>query len=202
MPTGKSRGIRKRWSEDELAYLERLCGYYPASVIAGKLNYWHQKNNRAIVRSAKSIYSKLSQLGLSAIPTEDNMTIQDWGKSLGVNKARVSNWKTYGLKNISLTNNKSMVSIEDMKDFILRKPYLFSDINPEVLEYHFGKEVTNIVVESKKLRAKNVPLKRKVKRKDTGVIYPSVSQASKALYCSRTLIYKEINKPDGLLQFI
>jgi hypothetical protein len=198
----KPTGTKKRWSKEELAYLDRLWDYYPASVIAGKINYWHERNNRQIVRTTRAIQAKLNHLGFSATPTEDNMTVQEWGKGLGVNKSRSSNWKAYGLKCVLISSNKNMVSVKDMKEFILLKPYLFSDINPDVLEYYFGKDVADVVSNSKNLRERVVPLKRKVMRTDTGEIYPSVSQASKALYHSRFVLYKELKKEDGLVRYV
>lgn len=198
----KPTGTKKRWSKEELAYLDKLWDNYPASVIAGKINYWHQKNNRQIVRTTKAIQAKLNHLGCSATPTEDNMTVQEWGRDLGVKGTRSSNWKAYGLKCVLISSNKNMVSVKDMKEFILAKPYLFSDINPEILEYYFGKEVADIVLKNKEKRRELVPLKRKIMRTDTGEIYPSVRQASKALYRSRFVLYKELKKENGLVRYV
>lgn len=72
---------RKKWTEEEIAYLEKTVGRHSRKFIAKKLN-----------RSQQSVDSKIRYLRLNAINNTESITIADLSKALIVHRSTIQHW--------------------------------------------------------------------------------------------------------------
>lgn len=187
---------RVYWTEEELSLLEEMVGVYPFRVVVEKLNEWHEKRNSKAKRTIPSVRKRINQMGLSPVATEDNMTACMWARVLGIKEPRVCRWKYAGLKSKRIAHNQSMISIHDMKEFAMQKPHFFADINPEILEYYFGENLTSFILSNTVVSSKKI----KVKDMATGKIYESLRETSRNVFLATCSICREIKKPNGRFQ--
>jgi hypothetical protein len=75
----------RRWTEKEIAYLEKQAGVLPAEAIARRLK-----------RSCSAVSAKALSLGLSTRPTLDSLNARALAETLGVNHQTVKLWIRWG----------------------------------------------------------------------------------------------------------
>lgn len=88
-----------------------------------------------------------------------------------------------------------------MKIFAMQRPFLFSDVQTDILLYYFGEAVTDLIVANKPLREKMVGNKPVI-RIDTGEVYAGIRQASRQTGIPRPVIKREAKRIDGWLKFV
>lgn len=188
------------WTAQEDDIIEKMVGYFTIHQIVKKLNKWHRKQATGITRRRQAVQKRINYLGYSSIPSEDNMTTGLWAKQLGISKVRLDNYRRFnGLQGTKISYNKTIISIKQMTDMLEEHPHLLSDVNPDILVYYFGEELTNKILAHKVVRDKIVKIPAKVKRVDNGMVYPSLRVAEKNLKMSRCAITAE-TKRNGWLR--
>lgn len=199
---GKLTGTTSSWSEKEIEYLTENCGYYPVKILTQKINRWHRRHGTGIKRSSTAVKVKLTKLGYSATPKDDNMTASEWARQLGFGRYKVREWVRHrGLIAKEIARNKLCISVEEMKAFAKEKPHLFSSANQEYLLYYFGEELTQAILDAKEKSYEVVSRKKPIKRKDTGEVYTSIFEASKQLKMDKNAVRREAQR-GGWLQFV
>lgn len=121
----------RRWSDAEVAILERLVERRPINVIARKLR-----------RNPLSVKLKAKSLGCSTITTLDNYSMRFLAASLGVDLNAVRWWLKKGYL-VATPNGKRRLSItaKDFAAFCSLRPDIVSKFNPEVIAWLCHKPV-------------------------------------------------------------
>lgn len=194
-------GKGKIWGEEELELLDDLAGHYPLRLITKKINSWHKKNNTDIKRSVTAVKVRMIRLKYPIEATEDNMTISRWARQLNISPHRIRGWTRFsGLQHEKVARNKAAISIKSMKELATERPFLFADIAPEILQYYFGDEITNLILANKPMREKMVGNKP-IRRIDTGEVYSGIKEASRRMGMDRATVKREASK-NGWLHFV
>lgn len=190
-----------KWQKEELAYLEKLANTLPLQLITNKINNWNKGKGNNVERTMTAVKVKLKRLGYGTTPTENYLSGHEWTRQLGLKSYRVQGWVRHlGLKSIKISRNKRAISILAMKEFATQKPHLFSAINPDILIYYFGEDLTNVILNAKDKCPDFLNQKKPIQRKDNGVIYPSIREASMKLNMNKTSVRYQA-KHNGWLQF-
>jgi hypothetical protein len=186
-----------RWSKEELEYLLDKAGELPVDIITRRLNRWHKSHQRKIKRTRQAVKSKLRRLGYPSLPTFDCLRYSHWEKELNVSQGSMNNWERRGhVCPTFSTHNYRFLSIKDMENFMKRKPYLFKKAPDDIIEYYFGREMVDLVKQSKSPREP-----RPIMRTDNGQVFPSINQASKSLKLAPLTIITEANRENGWLRY-
>jgi hypothetical protein len=199
-----SEGINmaKQWTGKELEFVEKYVNTLSLKTISERLN--KHNSDSGIKRSKFAIKKKLQEMGYSVRTTENNMTSYYWSKSLGLSKHTVGKWITrHGLyceKEGSERKSRYLISRNAMTYFAGQNPHLFSGIHKDILLYYFGDNLTTIILGHKPPRQYIYKLPQKIKRTDTGEVYPSLSEASKSLGISKHLVKVQAQR-NGWLRF-
>jgi hypothetical protein len=192
-------GKGKAWNEDEIVLIEKYVNTMTLKMIESRLSELNRE--RGIKRSEMAIKLRLIRMGYSVKPTENWMCCRLWAVSLGITHGRVLRWiKDYGLHSEPY-GIQFHVSRQSMCAFASRKPQQFASIAEDILAYYFGDDLTEFILSK---REECPVLKRKpkkIKRMDTGDIYPSLTVASKYLGMSRNSIRVEAQR-NGWLRFV
>lgn len=193
-----------RWSKAEINLLYSLVDVEQTEIIYRKINYWHEQKKTGIIRSKDAVKGKILSLGLSTSVSNkiDNMTPSEWSRKLGVSRHRVNKWiKNSGLVAIRLYTSKWRVSLKDLTDFAYKKPYLFSDIKEDILNYYFAPDLVEVITseKNKSIFNKNKPMA--IKRLDTNQIFPSINQASESLGMTNDAVRRELKRKNSWLVF-
>jgi hypothetical protein len=189
----------KHWTKEELDYLFEKVSYYPLPMLTEKLNNWHKRNGSETRRTINSVKVKLNREGYSVYPIDDNMNQEEWARQLGL-KYHLNQWIRRGLLPFRRFNNSlTSVSKNDLKTFLLERPYLFKKANPEAIVYHFGEKALKLVQECVSPVGCGMD-KIPIIRKDTGKVYPSIYKACKDLGLHRDSIHRELKRSDGWLR--
>lgn len=200
---GKKKGESlNRWSKDEINLLYSLVDTEQTEIIYRKINYWHEQNKTGIIRSKDAVKGKILSLGFSTAISHktDNMTPSEWSRKLGVSRNRVNKWiNISGLVAVRLHTTKWRVSLKDLTDFAQRKPYLFSDIDGDILNYYFDADLVKTITsdKSKSIFSKNKPMA--IKRLDTNQVFPSMSQAAESLGMTNDAVRRELKRKNSWL---
>ena len=189
-----------KWSEDELLILERLSGNRPLIDIVRAIQKYHRDKKTGIERNRNAVRVKLMRLGLSWYCTEDCMTAYEWSRQLGMSKWRVGNWVKEGyLKPRKIAKNQNAISIKQMTDLATAKPYLFSAIDPDILDYFFGEELAKEILKHKQRCYEYRCRTRFIKRMDTGEVVKGVKDLARQLRIDPCVIRRELKKKDSWL---
>ena len=124
------------WSPKEDDLLMKWADTLPCFIIKNKLNYWHELNKTKTTRSLESVRWRMDKLGLSLKPSLDNMSGSEWARQLGVVRATITLWiKRNGLRCLKSHSGRLIISLQDMTNFAKKRPDLFANLKPEILEY-------------------------------------------------------------------
>lgn len=193
---------QRLWGPEEEKILEKMVGCYSLHQIIEKLNKWHRKKGTGITRSRQAVQKRINRLEYSSIPLEDNMTTGSWAKNLGISKSRLDNYRRFnGLVGVKVSYNRTIVSINQMKDFVEKNPHLLSDVKKDVLIYYFGENIAKKILDHKDIREKRIKQPQPVRRIDNQVIYPSLRTAGKNLCMSTSAVRNEVMR-DGWLKLV
>lgn len=189
-----------RWTEDELMILEKMAGNRPLIDIVRAVQKYHREKETGIKRNRNAVRVKMMRLKLPFKCTEDYMTAYEWSRQLGIGKWRVSNWVSEGyLKPRKIARNQNAISIKQMVNLATAKPYLFSAVDPDILDYFFGEELTKEILRHKQRCYEYRCRPRFIKRTDTGEVVEGVKNLARQLRVSPCVIRRELKKKDSWL---
>lgn len=124
------------WTKKEDDLLMQWADMLPCSIIANKLNYWHEVHKTKITRSLEAVRWRMNKLGLSVKPELDNMSASEWARQLNVTRATITYWiKKKGLTYLRLHNDRLVINLNDMVAFAQKEPEIFDKVKPEIVEY-------------------------------------------------------------------
>lgn len=175
------------WTKKEDDFLLEQIGQTPAKNIVKAYKLWSSES-----RTTDAILGRLDVLAsrenISLDCVDDNFSMSAAAKFLGVSRwiicKLVANKQ---LKTRKVAWNQSAILKADLKKAVLRNPSDFKNCDRDNLFWVLGKQE---LVD----RVKDAPAKRQsaIQITDGINIYPSVRQAAKQNFCSKTLILKAL----------
>lgn len=189
-----------RWTQEEIFILEKLAGTCPLIDIVKAVKRHNRRNKTGIERNRNAVRVKLMRLGLGWQCTEDNMTAYEWSRQLGLSKWRVANWVIEGyLQPRKIAHSQNAISIKEMTELAKSKPHLFSAVEPDILEYFFGEELTKEILRNKNKCYEWKCRTRLIKRTDTGEVVKGVKNLARQLNIDPRTIRAELKRQNGWL---
>jgi hypothetical protein len=167
----------KRFTKEELTFLEGLIGEVPRKKIAQRFNTFCKENNYPL-RDEKVIMNKCEKVFGSLVPTDNYLSSRALSRYLGMKQERISNWIKRGLLKPQRAGRNYTISINVFKRFGLKHPNLISDLSREMLMFIYNDEniVENILAYSDTKKLDKSP--KKVLHLYSGKVYNSIRQAS------------------------
>jgi hypothetical protein len=182
------------WTEEELDYLRDRLGLMPFHRLidsylrnSEQLGFPERTRMAVEVKMQKLIKSE----NLSRKCTLNNWTVHELARILGVTSARVRSWcDISGLRKSKVARNQSAIARKALKEWMLERPELVSDIEKERLD--FVLEDPQAVRKIKRHKPSQRGYPRPVICLGTGEKYPSVTAAAKANYLSKCCVIRAI----------
>ncbi|ABB56750.1 hypothetical protein [Synechococcus elongatus] len=165
-----------RWAAEEEWLLEDLVGTDVFAVVyqryraIAKQNGWPE-------RSKAALYYRSRLLGLRAVATDDNLNRYEVARQLGIQPHRVRTWvDRYPCLKSRKVGRCYRLSLADLRNFALKRPYLFWGVDEIGLANLIGETYAPHVL--RKNHRKDT--RRAVICVETGAVYPSLHQAARA----------------------
>ena len=181
------------WAPDEDEILHEYSGLLPLAAIVRKVQNFNQHQGTPI-RTIKAVSNRLIVLKLSRHPTEDNISCRHLAHTLGISVRKVYDWVIkHGLKRRLTSKKRSAISLTKFRQWAAIHPELLASIDHDRLlwilqDEQLARRCSQIPSHSRS----RAPIK--VKRKDTGQVYPSLSHAARAIDVHYSGIAKAIEQ--------
>lgn len=116
-----AKRVSRKWTEREIAILERMAERFPPDKIVSNLRHC------GFYRSENAVIQKLTKLKMSRQLTLDNISATKAGDLLGVDHSSISRWIKKGLlagrvRGQHRGQHHYMIQIEDIKKMLLDPP--------------------------------------------------------------------------------
>ena len=173
--------MKTLWTQAEEDLLREMVGTYPFPVLAQQ--YRRQCRSQGFTeRTDKAIESKISRLGLSVQSVETNIKGSCLAEALGIPSERVYRWvRECGLAARKFGRRCLIVRKKDVKQFVLKYPERFSDIDRDRLFWLLD---SWRLVAQVKSTTELTPGKRRPLQRSDGKIFDSIASASRASFIS------------------
>lgn len=189
-------GKKSEWLPKELDYLKFLVGSYPRKIVIEKYQET-AKSRQWTDRTDVAVTVMLKRIAKSTKATQDNWSISELARQLGVGRDRVWTWvRTGKLHRQELQPGLLVITRSDLSLFFQNYQNCIAGIDPEKIA---------IVTQSPELvdlaKSHSVLVKRiEVTRTDTQETYPSVHAAARAMGIDRRTIRDQLRNPDNWLR--
>jgi hypothetical protein len=185
---------RRQWKPDEIQLLREIAETLPTAQMIRVFN----RQNALLghpKRTAQSIKLKIHELGLSLRP-QYVYSANSLGRTLGISGDAVRYWLKLGLeatRQSQMSNSPHYITNVAVRRFARKRPELFGGLNRIDLYIALEDEkLVDFILENYPNR--NQPLKppNRVRCIETGRIYNSYTEAGKAVFVTRSGIFKAI----------
>ena len=184
------------WTPEEIAKVESLAGDVPWMYLAQRYNNWSGKNGFPI-RSLRAIRHICARHGMSTVPDGDYVTSGCIAEILGINIRRVQEW----LRRKQLPYRQSRkvgpryVRRADLRELAANNPHLFAGISVERLDaliedLDLSRRIAAAYPDRVNYGAIQKP--RRVRCVETGQVFDSISEASRAVYVRHQVITRAL----------
>lgn len=181
--------MRRRWSNDEIRFLESIAGDLPSPAIHGAYNKWAAENGYP-PRTMSGIWALARSHGISLKAEGRYVSTHYIANALDIPIQTVTNWINYGYLTIYRGLPRSYVLRSSLVRLAKKRPRLFAG---------FGREKLFLLLEDENLAtfiADNYPRNnhrhRGVRAIESGRVYRSLRLAAKAHSVSHTAIARAI----------
>lgn len=186
------------YTQKEKDYLERIIHIVPRKELPIKLNAYLRKIGEE-ERTYKSVLGYCERTYGSIKATEDNLSAAAFSRFLGLSEYRISNWIHRGLFVPKKLGKNYCISLKTFREFGIQHPLLVCDIDDDILWFLYEDEQIISFIVAYRDRKKYHQTYRQgisVRNKFTGVVYDSISKASKATGLARSSIRYWIKKKE------
>jgi hypothetical protein len=188
------------WEREAVDYLESISGTAPPQILIKRFNArakrkgWHTRTEKALI-------IRLKRIGASRKASVDGWTMRELGRILGIHHDRFRLWLKKGLRSQKVSHSLRSISKANLKIFATEHPEYFAGIERDRLLYILEDE--RIIDQISALKPSTAKHPVKVKRLDTGEVYPSIKAASRACFLHPKTIRDAIkeNKLAGGIKF-
>jgi DNA-binding transcriptional MerR regulator len=184
------------WTPEEIAKVESLAGDVPWMYLAQRYNNWSGKNGYPI-RSLKAITHVCARHGVSTVPNGDYVTTGYIADVLGISIRCVQEWLRHRLLPYKQSRRVGprYVRRTDLRELAASKPHLFAGISIDRL---------NALIEDLDLAHRiaatypdrvnhgTIHKPRRVRCVETGQVFNSISEASRAVYVRHQVITRAL----------
>lgn len=184
------------WSQEEIEFLIQNLGSHPFPKLVRMFERWAKKNGYQ-KRTATAIGVKIHRLTirspLSRKCTEDNFTVYELARSLGVKMEKVRRFVRKGkLKPEKVAKNQSAISRKTAIDLVLNNPQYFAECDRDNLFWLL--EDDRLVAQVKSATPSTRGFSKPVRcYSPEGVkVYSGVKEAARANYVTHSSIGKAI----------
>lgn len=181
--------MSRRWSDDEVRFLESIAGDLPSPVIEGAYKKWAAENGFQ-PRTMQAIWSLARSRGISLRAEGKYVTTNYIAALLGIPIQTVTGWINYGYLEVYKDLARSYVRRSSLRRLAKKRPHLFAG---------FGRDKLFLLLEDEKLSmfiAENYPRNnhrhKGVRAIESGKVYRSLRLAAKACSVSHTAIARAI----------
>lgn len=124
---------KSAWTQEEEDFLSCIAGSYPFPKLVNAFNKWAVKSGYP-KRSDTAIAIKIKRSTLSRKCTEDNFTVYELARGLGVSKDRIRSFvKNRKLRPKKVARNQYAISRKDAIQLVIDYPEYFSSCDRENL---------------------------------------------------------------------
>ncbi|MEN9784499.1 MAG: hypothetical protein RJA24_1842, partial [Pseudomonadota bacterium] len=171
--------------------LQDLAGDYPLPLLTQHFNRWARANNRP-TRTARAIEHQSRALGLSLESTGEYISTGTFQHFYSPKNDRIFDrlrrWHSDGLLRVYCIGGHRFVRRSKIRRLALSRPDLFAHLSRSALVQLLDSEhAADTVLLTQPPRPYN--RFRPVRCLDTGILYPSVAAAARAVYVSTRAIY-------------
>ena len=185
------------WTAAEADLLEKISGLYPSFDIADRYNT-RAKRRGLPKRTKNAVLAQMQRMGCSTIATEDNWSIANLARLLGIPNERVRSWLMGSSCNgrraggiLPYRKAKRIVAISklDFRKFAIDYPGRLRGIDAEHLLYVLGERdlVTRII----NMGYPTGGYKHRIKNLESGEIFNSARAAGRSLHMDGSHILRQ-----------
>lgn len=185
---------RKQWKPEEVKLLREIAETLPTAQLVRVFN----RQNGLLgnpKRSAQSIKLKINELGMS-LRAQCVFNASSLARTIGVSSDAVRHWIKIGLKSTrqnEVANSPHYISPAALRRFARKRPELFGGLNRIDLYIVLEDEkLVDFILANYPNRNKPLTPPNRVRCIETGRIYRSYKEAGKAVFVSRSGIFKSI----------
>ena len=186
---------RRIWTDEEVAILKDHAESMPCDNLIRIFNTQNKLAGRP-KRTAISIRSKLEKLGYSLEPKYRYLSASALARVLGISGDAVRYWLQLGLKGVrnrDVPRSPVYITAVELRKFARKNPRFFGGISRIDLYLALEDEdlVDQILAQYPK-RNSCIQKPVRVKCVETGRIYNSQSDAARAIYVNRSIVFRAI----------
>jgi hypothetical protein len=186
---------RRNWTKEEVAFLKDHAESMPCESLIRVFNAQNKIAGRP-KRSAVSIKLKVDKLGYSLEPKYRYLSASALARVLGISNDAVRYWLQIGLKGVrnrDVPRSPVYITATELRKFARNNPRFFGGI-PRI-DLYIALEDEDLADQIfRQYPNRNSCIKKPVRVKcvETGRIYNSQSDAARAIYVNRSIVFRAV----------